>query len=109
MTYVKRQRCIYKKNKHRFSEYIQEDFIDLCLQKMNVEKKLGVNLELLAISQIFKINIKVYFLLTMMDPYIEIETQSTEKKLFIFTKRAKNALVFLLKKNQRLSIVNIMK
>ena len=41
---------------------------------MNVEKKLGVNLELLAISEIFKANIQVYFLLTQMDPYIEKET-----------------------------------
>ena len=27
-----------QENKHRFSEYIQEDPIDLYLQKMNVEK-----------------------------------------------------------------------
>ena len=101
-------RMYIQENKHRFSEYIQEDPIDLYLQKMNVEKKFGVNLELLSISEIFKANIKVYFLLTQMDPYIEIETQSTEK-LFIFTKRAQNTLVFLLKKSQRLSIVSIMK
>ena len=29
-----------QENKHRFSEYIQEDPIDLYLQKMNVEKNL---------------------------------------------------------------------
>ena len=66
-------------------------------------------MKLLAFSENFKVNIQVYFLLTQMDPYIEIETHSTENKLFIFTKRAKNTLVFLLKKNQRLSIVSIIK
>ena len=55
-------RMYIQENKHRFSEYIQEDPIDLYLQKMNVEK-IGVNLELLVISEIFKANIKVYFLL----------------------------------------------
>ena len=80
-----------QENKHRLSEYIHKDSIYLYLQKMNV-----VKLKLLAISEKFKANIQVYFLLTQMDPYIEIETQSTEKKkLFIFSKRANNTLVFL--------------
>ena len=37
-------RMYIQENKHKFSEYIQKYPIDLYLQKMNVEKKLGVNL-----------------------------------------------------------------
>ena len=59
---------------------------------MNVEKKLGIKLELLAISEIFKANIQVYFLPTQMDPYIEIETQSTERKNYSSIRREQRTL-----------------
>ena len=93
-------RMYIQENKHRFSEYIQEDPIDLYLQKMNVEKKLGVNLELLAISEIFKVNIKVYFLLTQMDPYIEIETQSTEKTIHLYEESKEHFSLFVKKESK---------
>ena len=95
-------RMYIQKNKHRFSEYIQEDPIDLYLQKMNVEKKLGVNLELLTISEIFKANIQVYFLLTQMDSYIEIETQSTEKKTIHLYEESKEHFSLFVKKESKI-------
>ena len=67
---------------------------------MNV-KKLGVNLELLAISEIFKANIQVYFLLTQMDPYIEIETQSTEKTIHLY-EESKEHFRFFVKKESKI-------
>ena len=93
-------RMYIQENKHRFSEYIQEDPIDLYLQKMNVGKKLGVNLELLAISEIFKFNIKAYFLLTQMDPYIEIETQSTEKTIHLYEESKEHFSLFVKKESK---------
>ena len=93
-------RMYIQENKYRFSEYIQEDPIDLYLQKMNVGKKLGVNLELLAISEIFKVNIKAYFLLTQMDPYIEIETQSTEKTIHLYEESKEHFSLFVKKESK---------
>ena len=61
--YIREETRMYiHENKHRFSEYIQEDSIDLYLQKNECRKKLEVKLELLAISEIFKANF-IYFLL----------------------------------------------
>ena len=57
-------------------------------------------MELLAISEIFKVNIKVYFLLTQMDPYIEIETQSTEKTIHLYEESKEHFSLFAKKESK---------
>ena len=59
-------------------------------------------MEFLAISEIFKVNIKVYFLLTQMDPYIEIETQSTVKTIHLYEESKGHFSLFVKKKESKI-------
>ena len=59
-------------------------------------------MELLTVSENFKANIQVYFLLTQMDPYIEIETQSTEKKIIHLYEESKEHFSLFVKKESKI-------